>query len=1192
MKVTEDCEKSAMKMKRVSYILLSLLILFLHSHSYASGWTVFHGDAARTGSTTVSTLPPLTQVYKVSVGTLGFSSPIKTKNKIIVGTKEGKVVAYDAFDSGGVKLWEYQAGGAIDGTAGADNGVVYVSSWDGNLYALDEATGALQWKIATGSTDMSSPVVSNGVLYTGAGYPSNKLLAVNTSSKAVAWEYSATQPVYSSPAVSGASVYVGANDSVFYKADAASGAFQQKFETGGTVYLSTPVVSSDTLYAAVGDYGKKLIAVNMSAGSAVWEYTLGKNTSGADDTIVKVSSPALASGVVFVSAGFPNQKLYAVDAATGAEKWKKSLGDIGTTNNLPSPVVAGNVVFVGCPNGTLYAQDAATGADIAAMALDGPVHSTPALASGMLYVTTTTGSLYAFRIGADKDGVVPSVSFNSPSANQEVGNNVNIFATASDEHFKSVSFSYGAGSSPSSFTDVFTGYEELSNQKITTWDTTSLPEGAYTLKLRALDVLDNVKEATTTVTVSHRVPVLTLNSPADNLIINTSSVAVSGTVDGASTTVTVNGAAVSVSSGAFQTTVNLAAGENNITVIATNELGNSMTITRKVNYDSGNPVVTVSSPQDGVFVNTPSITVSGTATDVSGISSFTVSGNPVALGTGGAFTTMLTLSEGLNAITLIAADNANNSTTFTLKITLDTAAPQLTLDAPLSSGDFVTGGPAALAVSGKVSETLASLTLNSESVSVAFDLLFSKTLNLAEGKNTLTLEAVDTAGNKTTVTRTVTLDTAKVALNVTSPAQGAVTKQKSVKVSGETEAGATVKVNGNVATLDADAKFSATAELASENAKNTITVTASDGAGNETVVTRDVIHDSKPPKGTLSVTLSGAGKSKSLVMDTTVTLALEATDENGVSKMMVGTDTNFTNASWEDFAAAKTYALWNENEYGKKKVCIKFKDVADNETEALCSDEMERVKSVLAITSVSLSADGNPEPVGELGSFQLDMGQLPYAAASNGDIVIVKPDPSSLPALDGGLGDVIEVRYSGFQQSAKLLGSTLKRVPAELVMYFDDAGDDEPAYRIFVYRPEAAKWEKVPGFQEVDTAGNKVCASVQLVLNASTMYRLAKDASGESTQPKTVKALNYPNPVHGDTTFAYSLNAGIPLRVTIEVYNIRGKRVLSMEDATPDDGKYVTAEIDKLPNGVYVYIMTVTTSTETLSTRGKLVLLQ
>ena len=49
------------------------------------------------------------------------------------------------------------------------NGVVYVDSNDGNVYALNAKTGAKLWSYTTGGpVSYSSPVVVNGVVYVGS----------------------------------------------------------------------------------------------------------------------------------------------------------------------------------------------------------------------------------------------------------------------------------------------------------------------------------------------------------------------------------------------------------------------------------------------------------------------------------------------------------------------------------------------------------------------------------------------------------------------------------------------------------------------------------------------------------------------------------------------------------------------------------------------------------------------------------------------------------------------------------------------------------------------------------------------------------------------------------------------------------------------------------------------------------------
>ena len=48
------------------------------------------------------------------------------------------------------------------------NGVVYVGSYDDNVYALNATSGAKLWSYPTGRAVISSPAVANGVVYVGS----------------------------------------------------------------------------------------------------------------------------------------------------------------------------------------------------------------------------------------------------------------------------------------------------------------------------------------------------------------------------------------------------------------------------------------------------------------------------------------------------------------------------------------------------------------------------------------------------------------------------------------------------------------------------------------------------------------------------------------------------------------------------------------------------------------------------------------------------------------------------------------------------------------------------------------------------------------------------------------------------------------------------------------------------------------
>ena len=91
---------------------------------------------------------------------------------VYVGSADGNVYALSA--STGAKLWSYATGSYVESSPAVANGVVYGSSDNGDAYALNASTGAKLWSYPTGragdcSGAVSSPTVVDGVLYVGSG---------------------------------------------------------------------------------------------------------------------------------------------------------------------------------------------------------------------------------------------------------------------------------------------------------------------------------------------------------------------------------------------------------------------------------------------------------------------------------------------------------------------------------------------------------------------------------------------------------------------------------------------------------------------------------------------------------------------------------------------------------------------------------------------------------------------------------------------------------------------------------------------------------------------------------------------------------------------------------------------------------------------------------------------------------------
>ena len=258
--------------------------------------------------------------------------------------------------------------------------------------------------------------------------------------------------------------------------------------------------------------------------------------------------------------------------------------------------------------------------------------------------------------------------------------------------------------------------------------------------------------------------------------------AFSGTVrvqlNGTWTTLTYNS-----SSGAYEATLtapgktsfNEPGGVYVVTAEATNTAGTAVTKTANLTVkETVKPVITISSPSNGAYIasNQPNIVFTVTdETNGSGVKidslSVKIDGRAITSGitktaiTNGYSVTVTpsTLSDGSHTVTINCADNdGNRATEKSTTFTVDTVPPVLNVTSP---DDGLITNKSTVVVAGTTNDSTSSpvtLTVNGNTVSVGSDGSFSTTVTLSEGKNTITIKAVDKAGKVSTVTRTVTLD--------------------------------------------------------------------------------------------------------------------------------------------------------------------------------------------------------------------------------------------------------------------------------------------------------------------------------------------------------------------------------------------------------------------------------------------------
>jgi uncharacterized protein YfaP (DUF2135 family) len=197
----------------------------------------------------------------------------------------------------------------------------------------------------------------------------------------------------------------------------------------------------------------------------------------------------------------------------------------------------------------------------------------------------------------------------------------------------------------------------------------------------------------------------------------------------------------------------------------------------------------------------------------------------LAVAPDGNFTLNYILAEGLNTLAFSAVDGAGNSVRIVRRVILDTVDPWMDITSPEAGK---TNKSTSVTVKGNC-EAKINLTVNGQSVPTDTG-SFSLAVTLSEGSNAVTVVGSDAAGNTVTLRLPVQVDSSAPSLDIVEPLGGFRTQDKSVVVVGITEPGASVTVDGVPATVDAFGKFSTSVTL--ERGRNTITVKASDAAGN------------------------------------------------------------------------------------------------------------------------------------------------------------------------------------------------------------------------------------------------------------------------------------------------------------------------------------------------------------------------
>ncbi len=166
----------------------------------------------------------------------------------------------------GRQRWRFNAQ-PIESSPLLKNGLLYVGSWDGNVYAIRAKTGRKVWAHQTGDRVNTSAAYSKGRIF--IANDSGTLYALNARTGRRAWSASeATEFFYAAPAAAYGRVFIGSTDGTMYAYGARTGKLLWARPLGTYIY-SSAAISDKKVY--VGTYDGKLFALDAATGDVRWQ---------------------------------------------------------------------------------------------------------------------------------------------------------------------------------------------------------------------------------------------------------------------------------------------------------------------------------------------------------------------------------------------------------------------------------------------------------------------------------------------------------------------------------------------------------------------------------------------------------------------------------------------------------------------------------------------------------------------------------------------------------------------------------------------------------------------------------------------------------------------------------------------------------------------------------------------------------
>lgn len=274
--------------------------------------------------------------------------------------------------------WTFECEDEIRGTATHANGIIYIGSYDNNVYAINAKTGEFGWKYASDGGIVSRPAVHDDMVFFGS--EDRRLHVISARTGKINWTYYTDGPVRSSPYVAEGHIFIGSDDGYLHAVNIASGRQAWRIESGAPI-RSTPYLSLQDEAIYFGNEAGDFFCLNFR-GQVRWRYKAKRAVT---------SSPIVSEGIVYF--GSVDSQIYALDAQTGWNIWRFRLEKA----TISTPCITENMVFTGCADGNIYCIDARTSKEIWRFETENQVTGSPVIYKDSLYCGSIDKHIYCLE---------------------------------------------------------------------------------------------------------------------------------------------------------------------------------------------------------------------------------------------------------------------------------------------------------------------------------------------------------------------------------------------------------------------------------------------------------------------------------------------------------------------------------------------------------------------------------------------------------------------------------------------------------------------------------------------------------------------------------------------------------------------------------------------------------------------------